>query len=102
MQKLKLNDKVDQFQIRTPVYNIETATYNLARHFTKVLSPLSKSKDTIDSTKHLMEKKTIDITLERIYDCKEIDTQITRPDMKELLTLCTKNVNFTYDNQVYP
>ena len=56
MQKLKLNDKVDQFQIRTPVYNIETATYNLARHFTKVLSPLSKSKDTIDSTKHLMGK----------------------------------------------
>ena len=39
-------------------------------------------------------KKTIDITLERIYDLKEINTQITRPKMKELLTLCTKNASF--------
>ena len=25
----------------------------------------------------------------------------TRPEMKRLLTLCTKNVQFTFDNQVY-
>ena len=30
-------------------------------------------------------EKTIDITLERIYDRKEINTQIARPEMKELL-----------------
>ena len=46
---LKLNDKADQLPIRP-------ATYNLARHLTKLLSPLSKSKYTIDSTKHFMEK----------------------------------------------
>ena len=46
-------------------------------------------------------KKTIDITLERIYGRKEINTQTTRPEMKKLLTLCTKNVQFTFDNQVY-
>ena len=46
-------------------------------------------------------EKTIHITLERIYDRKEINTQITHPEMKELLTLCTKNVHFTFDNQVY-
>ena len=46
-------------------------------------------------------EKTIDITLQKIYDHEEIKTQKTRPEMKELLTLCTKNVHFTFDNQVY-
>ena len=46
-------------------------------------------------------EKTIDITLQKIYDHEEINTQITRPEMKELLTLCTKNVHFTFDNQVF-
>ena len=45
-------------------------------------------------------ERTIGITLERIYDRKEINTQITRSEMKELLTLCSKNVHFTFDNQV--
>ena len=45
-------------------------------------------------------EKAIDITLERTSDLKKNDTQITRPKMKELLTLCTKNVHLTYDNQV--
>ena len=128
IHKSKLNDKLYQLPIRPIVSNIGTATYNLARYLTKLLSPLSKSKYTIDSTKHFIEKikqetipggykmvsfdvkslfpnvplkKTIDITLERIYDRKEINTQIIRPEMKELLTLCTKNVQFTFDNQVY-
>ena len=128
IHKLKLNDKVDQLLIRLIVSNIGTATYNLARHHTKLLPLLNKPKYTIDSTKHFMEKikqetipdsykmvsfdvksfftnvpleKNINITLERIYDRKEINTQITRPEMKELLTLCTKNVHFTFNNQVY-
>ena len=46
-------------------------------------------------------EKTIDITIERIYDRKEIRIRITRPEMKELLTLCTKNAHFTFDNQLY-
>ena len=46
-------------------------------------------------------EKTIKITLEKIYDRKEIINKITNPEMKELLTLCTKNVYFTFDNQVY-
>ena len=46
-------------------------------------------------------EKTIKITLEKIYDRKEIINEITNPEMKELLTLCTKNVYFTFDNQVY-
>ena len=46
-------------------------------------------------------EKTIKITLEKIYDRKEIINEITNHEMKELLTLCTKNVYFTFDNQVY-
>ena len=126
--KLKLNDKVDQLPIRSIISNIGTATYNLVRRLTKLLAPLSKSKYTIDTMKHFMEKikqetvpdgykmvsldveslltnvpleKTIDITLERIYDSKEINTQITCPEMIELLKLCTKNAHFTFNNQVY-
>ena len=106
---MKLNDKVDQLPIRPIVSNIGTATYNLVRNLVKLLSPLSKSKCTIDSMKHFIEKikeeivldgykmvpfdvrslfsnvpldKTIDVTLERIYNCKEINTQITCPEMK--------------------
>ena len=125
IHKLKINGKVEQLPTRPILSNIGTATYNLVRHLKKLLS-VSKSKFTIDSMKHFMEKikqeiipdgykmfsfdvksffthvpleKTIDITLERVYDRKEINTQINRPEMKELLTLCTKTVNFTFYNQ---
>ena len=50
---------------------------------------------------NVLLERAIDITLERVYDGREISTQITRPKLKELLTLCTKNVHFTFDNQVY-
>ena len=35
---------------------------------------------------------TIDVTLKRIYGDKEIETKISRKDMKNLLILCTTNV----------
>ena len=61
IHKLILNDKVDQLAKRPIVSKIGTATYNLARHqnykITKLLSSSSKSKYTIDSTKHFMENK---------------------------------------------
>ena len=43
----------------------------------------------------------IDITPEGIYDLKEINTQTTLTERKELLTLCTKNAHFSFDNQIY-
>ena len=45
---------------------------------------------------NVLLERAIDITLEIIFDGREISTQITRPKMKELLTLCTKNVHFTF------
>ena len=45
--------------------------------------------------------RTIDIILKRIYDHKELETPITRCEMKEMLTLCTKNVHFTYSRKIF-
>ena len=44
--------------------------------------------------------RRIDIVLRRIYDKHELQTSITRSEMKELLILCTKNVHFTFDNVI--
>ena len=45
--------------------------------------------------------RTIHIILKRIYDHKELETPITRCEMKEMLTLCTKNVLFTYNRNIF-
>ena len=44
---------------------------------------------------------TIDIILRRIYIDKEINTKISREEMKELLLLCTKNVHFSYNVKLF-
>ena len=44
---------------------------------------------------------TIDLTLRRIYGDKEIVTEISRKDMKNLLMLCTKYVHFSFGNNIY-
>ena len=43
-------------------------------------------------------KKTIDIAFERIYLRKEIESILTKKEMKNLLILCTRNVHFTFNN----
>ena len=44
---------------------------------------------------------TIDLTLKQIYGDKEIETKISRKDMKNLLILCTRNVYFTFGTNIY-
>ena len=44
---------------------------------------------------------TIIIILKRIYDQRELETKISRKEMKDLLLLYTKNVHFSYDNKLY-
>ena len=39
--------------------------------------------------------------MKQIYDQRELDTKISRKEMKDLLLLCTKNVHFSYDNKLY-
>ena len=49
------NGNVDQFPIRSIASNLNTATHQLAKHFSKILSPLRESEYTIKSTRHFME-----------------------------------------------
>ena len=44
---------------------------------------------------------TIGLTLEQIYNEGELVTNITRSEMKEMLLLCTKNVHFSYNQEIY-
>ena len=93
----------------------------------KLLSPLSFSQYTVNSTKHFIKSskhektpvgyqmisfdvkslftsirldKTIEIILQRIYNRNEITTQIPKKVMKELLLLCKKEVHFAYSNGI--
>ena len=92
----------------------------------KLLSPLSKSQYTVQSTKefinHIKKQKvpsnykmisfdvislftnfridvTIEIILKRIYKRKGINTSFTKQELKELILLSTKGVHFTLCNE---
>ena len=43
---------------------------------------------------------TIDLVLKRIYDRKDIQTKISKYEMKGLLLLCTKSIHFTFDSRI--
>ena len=40
---------------------------------------------------------TIDVTLRRIYTQREIETNITKKELKDLLIICMKNVHFSFN-----
>ena len=92
------------------------------------MSPLSQSEFTVKSTKHFLSKvkemelhesyqmisfgvkslftnvplsDTIDILFRQIYIDKEINANLTKKELKEDILLCTKDVNFTYNNLMY-
>ena len=44
---------------------------------------------------------TIGLVLEQIYNKRELVTNITRSEMKEILLLCTKNVPFSCNQDIY-
>ena len=49
----------------------------------------------------ILLSKTIEITLERIYDRTEINAYIPKTIIKEILLLCTKDVHFLYVDEIY-
>ena len=110
------------------IWNLSTATYQLARYLTKILSPLSPSQYAVESSNKFVNfikqqvipsscklvsfnvkslftnvplDRTIDIILKKIYDKHEITTNIGRKEMKDLITHCTKNTLFTFNNDIY-
>ena len=128
IHKLDTNGKVDDLPIRPITSNIGTVTYHLAKYLAQLLKPLSESqykvKNTTEFAKKIRKQKipkdytmvsfdvaslftkvpledTIIIILRRIYEKKEIITDIPRCEIRELLYLCTKNVQFTFNNKIY-
>ena len=98
-------DKIEKISLRPIVSNIGTATHKVAKYLCKLLTPLGKSKYTIDDTKKFVDTvknlkapkgykmisfdvvslftnvpsdKTIDIILRKVYDEKKIKTKIKR------------------------
>ena len=130
IHKVNLNDNnvVDNLPLRPIISNIGTATHKTAQYLSKLLSPLAKSRYTIDSSKQFVGQIkeivlpdhfemisfdvvslftnvpldfTIELVLKKLYIEKLIITKIPKINMKELLYLCTKTVPFSFDNNLY-
>ena len=54
VHKIDRNGKVDKLPLRPIVSNIGTASYQLAKYLAKLLSPLSKSEYTVQSSTEFM------------------------------------------------
>ena len=117
---------VNELPLRPVISNIGTATYELSKYLAKLLQPIAKSDFTIESTKDFVrkirEKKidkefemvsfvslftpvpldcTIDIILDKIYNQNLISTKLTREEMKLLLEVCTKEMHFSFDGNIF-
>ena len=128
IHKLPPNQGIDNLPLRPVISNINTATYELAHYIAQVLSPFSQSDYTVSSNKEFTKiiklksipdnyklvsfdvmslftnvslDSTIDIILNRIYDKKELATNIERKDMTDVILLWTKNVRLTFNNNIF-
>ena len=128
MHKLKNHRAVDELQIRPIISNINTASYQLAKYLAKLLSPLGTSEYTVKSMSdfitHIKGQNipnnfklisfdvtllftnvpldfTTDVILKRIYNENEVNTNIPKQHMRDLLLFCTKNVHFSYNGDIY-
>ena len=128
IHKLPVNGGINELPIRPIVSNLSTATCNLAKYLSKLLSPLRQSRKTVKNTKGFIAEskqqklfrehtivtfdvkslftnvplnRTIDIILKRIYEKNETVTSITKNEMKDMLILCMKNVHFTFESRTY-
>ena len=126
--KILVNGNINDRPLCPIIYSIGASSYHLAKYLAKLLSPLSISEYTVANNmkfiNHLKTMKipkdhsfisfdvkwlltyvplefTINVILRRIYNENEIQTNIKRPEMKELLLLCSENVHFTFDNNIY-
>ena len=106
---------ITELPLRPIVSNIGTASYFLSKYLAKLLSPLSQSEYTVKNTKEFVQDfkrlyvskdnyklvlfdvsslftnvpsdYTIDVILRRIYTEREIKTNITKKELKDLLIL---------------
>ena len=117
-----------ELPLRPIVTNIGTATYGISKYLAKLLKPLSVSEYTINSTNDFVDKiknekvpqgyrlvsfdvaslftnvpldYTIKVILRKIYTNKLIKTKLKRHEMKELLEICTKELHFSFNGNMY-
>ena len=65
IHKLSPTDTIEKLSIRPTDFNVNTPTYQLAKYLAKLLSPLSQSDFTVNSTKHFTEQVKYDKIPER-------------------------------------
>ena len=129
IHKLRENSNiVDDLPIRPVISNIGTATYEISKYLANLLSPLTKSEYTISSTKEFIQRLksksidpnydmvsfdvtslftnvplnyTIEVILDKIFKEKLITTKLSRDNFKQLLELCTKEMHFSFNGDIY-
>ena len=104
------------------------ATYEIAKYLNKLLTPLGKADYNILNMEDLLRRlreettpagykmisfdmeslftivpldKTLDFILKKVYNVKKIQTNIPKTVLTELLYLCTKQLHFTFNNNIY-
>ena len=114
--------------MRPTLSNIGTATYGINKSLNKLLKLLSKSEYNISNREGLIRMlreeatpvgyemssfdvknlcndvppdKAIDFISEKVYDEKKILINIPKTVLKELSYLCTKQLHFTFHNNIY-
>ena len=127
IHKLSDRDGIEKLPIRPIISNLNTAAYHLVKYLAKLLSSLSTSEYTVSSSKEFMTtiknvqvpsgyhmvsfdvkslftnfpvEYTIGLVLERIYNKRELVTNFTGSEMKEMLLLRTKNAHFSYNHDI--
>ena len=130
VHKLLPNEKnnVEKLTLRPIISNIGTAAYETSRYLCKLLAPLGQSTYTVNSTQEFISKiknkkvppgyqmfsfdvkslftnvplaESIDIVLDKVFVDKVLKVPFTRPELKSLLMLCTEEVQFTFEGDIY-
>ena len=121
------NGNISSLPLRPVISNISTASYQLAKYLTQLLSPLTQSRYTANNTKGFIVeiknekipqnfnmvlfdvkflftsvslKYAIDMIINQIFEDREITTIFTLSKIKKLFTSWTKIVHFLFNNKI--
>lgn len=129
VHKVPINsNNVNDLPLRPIISNCGTATYETSRYLAGILFPLTKNNYTITNTLDFINRIkglsiredekmvsfdvsslfsnvpldfTIDLILKKVYDDNIINIKLKRDQLKELLELCTKQLHFSFNGEMY-
>ena len=129
VHKVPINsENVEDLPLRPVISNCGTATYEVSKHLASVLAPLTKNVYTVNDTRDFINKLklmtvndgekvvsfdvsslfsnvpldyTIEVILRKIYTEKLIKTKLKKQQFKELLELCTKELHFSFNGEMF-